>query len=278
MADPFQKITLVTPVAQGDHVRDAQNLLKENVFNQNFHPGKTDGHYGDHTAAAARRAKYWLGFRRNKWTGAERFVFGKKLHDQLAGERKLSRAQRRRRGRRRAREDKGSVGLDALKLAHTQIGTTENPPSSNNVKYNTWYYGHPVNGPSTYAWCAVFVSWCFAKSQPFYRWRKPNVHYAYVPALVNDARAGRNGLSVVPWSAVRSGDLACFDWPGESPGIADHIGFVDRVVNRASGTFKTVEGNTAVGNDSNGGEVMLRDRTTSVVQVFVRVSVVGDAA
>ncbi len=273
---PFVKLHLTTPPASGDEVREAQHALKENRFG-NFHPGKTDGHYGDHTAAAARRAKYWLGYPRSKWTGRDRFVYGHKLHDQLVGARKLGVVQRRRRTRRLNREERNAVGLDALRIAKSQVGTKESPADSNNVKYNTWYYGHPVNGGSIYPWCAVFVSWCIAKSQPFYRFKKPRFRYAYVPAVVGDARAGRYGLQVVAKSGVRPGDLVCFDWPGESPGVADHIGFFDGWINQTSGTFRTVEGNTSLGNNSNGGEVMHRERSLGEVQVFVRVTAVGDA-
>lgn len=39
---------------------------------------------------------------------------------------------------------------------------SESPPHSQNVKYNTWFYGHEVSDSSenSYAWCAAFVSWC----------------------------------------------------------------------------------------------------------------------
>ncbi len=47
-------------------------------------------------------------------------------------------------------------------VAESQIGVTEKP--YNNVKYNTWYYGHTVcearKGATRYAWCVVFLSWC----------------------------------------------------------------------------------------------------------------------
>ena len=45
--------------------------------------------------------------------------------------------------------------------ALAEVGVKESPKNSNNVKYNTWYYGHPVHG-SAYPWCMVFVQWCFA--------------------------------------------------------------------------------------------------------------------
>lgn len=46
-----------------------------------------------------------------------------------------------------------------IDVAKEQIGTAEKPIGSNNVKYNTWYYGHAVSG-ANYPWCAVFISWC----------------------------------------------------------------------------------------------------------------------
>lgn len=55
----------------------------------------------------------------------------------------------------------GSVtvqGSNIVQYARTQIGIRE-IGSSNNVKYNTWYYGRAVQG-TAYPWCAVFVSYC----------------------------------------------------------------------------------------------------------------------
>lgn len=50
---------------------------------------------------------------------------------------------------------------DFVNVAKSQIGVKEK--GVNNVKYNTWYYGHEVegsSGSSEYAWCVVFESWC----------------------------------------------------------------------------------------------------------------------
>ena len=33
-----------------------------------------------------------------------------------------------------------------ISIAAKEIGTVEQPKNSNNVKYNTWYYGKPVRG------------------------------------------------------------------------------------------------------------------------------------
>ena len=48
-----------------------------------------------------------------------------------------------------------------LSLADAEVGVSEYPPNSNNVKYNTWFYGHSVSGAS-YPWCAVFISYIFS--------------------------------------------------------------------------------------------------------------------
>lgn len=48
-----------------------------------------------------------------------------------------------------------------LARANAEVGITEYPPGSNNVKYNTWFYGHPVFGKD-YPWCAVFLSYIFS--------------------------------------------------------------------------------------------------------------------
>ncbi len=48
-----------------------------------------------------------------------------------------------------------------LAIARAEVGVKESPAGSNNVKYNTWFYGQAVSGDWA-AWCAAFVCWCFA--------------------------------------------------------------------------------------------------------------------
>lgn len=47
-----------------------------------------------------------------------------------------------------------------IAIANGELGISEYPPNSNNVKYNTWFYGRQVSGKN-YPWCAVFVSYVF---------------------------------------------------------------------------------------------------------------------
>ena len=49
----------------------------------------------------------------------------------------------------------------ALAIAAAEVGVKESPAGSNNVKYNTWYYGRTVSG-SAYPWCCAFAAWVFA--------------------------------------------------------------------------------------------------------------------
>ena len=86
---------------------------------------------------------------------------------------------------------------------------------------------------------------------------------AYVPTTEAWLRA--TGLWIGR-STPAPGDIAIYNWDG---GVADHIGIVE--ADLGGGTFHAVEGNTAVGNDSNGGTVMRRLRYAIQVTGFGRV-------
>lgn len=48
-----------------------------------------------------------------------------------------------------------------LAIAQSQLGVYEFPAGSNNVRYNTAYYGRNVKDTVTakYSWCCVFIWW-----------------------------------------------------------------------------------------------------------------------
>ena len=87
---------------------------------------------------------------------------------------------------------------------------------------------------------------------------------AYVPTTEAWLRA--TGMWVGR-STPAPGDIAIYNWDG---GVADHIGIVE--ADLGGGTFNAIEGNTSVGNDSNGGIVMRRLRYASQVTGFGRVA------
>lgn len=142
-----------------------------------------------------------------------------------------------------------------IEKARSFIGVKENPPYSNNVVFNTDYYGHPVSG-SDYPWCVTFVWDIFrmcGASNLFYDGKKT----AYCPSVLTWAR--QNGLVV---SDGREGDLILFDWDSTGYWDADHIGFI--AAKSADGYYVTIEGNTSLTNNSNGGEVMERRRSSGI--------------
>ena len=50
-----------------------------------------------------------------------------------------------------------------LQICENEVGQTDAPKGSNNVKYNTWYYGTSVESfdGDNYNWDTTFVQWCF---------------------------------------------------------------------------------------------------------------------
>jgi len=145
-----------------------------------------------------------------------------------------------------------------LKLARGELEVKEFPPGSNNVKYNTAYYGREVSGPNL-AWCAVFVWWLFQKLDA------PELYYgggktAYVPALLTWAR--REKLVV---SQPQPGDLVCFDFNHND--ASDHIGLCESW----DGTYiTTIDGNTGTTSENNGGAVMRRRRHKKYIAAVIR--------
>ena len=243
------KLKLTSPTTSGDDVRKLQTELKKKGWLQ----GSVDGVYGPDTARAVSRGKYWLGYRVPDQTAADLF------YDYLTGRKKTTDAMQAR-VRQRKKADAGKpMRLKMLAEARKHIGTKESPAGSNNVSFSRWY---GMRGP----WCAMFVSWCGVQAgSKFFR---RGSRWAYVPYMVADGRAGRNGLAVT--YDPKEGDIVTFDWEGGGS-VADHVGFFLEWTNKSRTKFKALEGNTGIGNNSNGGEVMVRDRTKSQVEAFIHV-------
>ena len=146
-------------------------------------------------------------------------------------------------------------GRDVALLAATQVGISENPPSSNNVRYNTWYYGREVSG-SSYPWCMVFVQWVFAQLGVALPQRT-----ASCGALMRAAQMSGQWVT----EDYRPGDVVIYDFPGGA--ATDHCGIVESVTD--SGVV-AIEGNTGSGSDADGGQVQRRSRAWSVIVGAVR--------
>ena len=71
-----------------------------------------------------------------------------------------------------------ATAKDILAVARKELGVKESPANSNNVKYNTAYYGQEVwdgKAGGKFPWCMVFIWWLFHRAEAdglFYGGRK----------------------------------------------------------------------------------------------------------
>lgn len=138
-----------------------------------------------------------------------------------------------------------------LDIARAELGTKESPAGSNNVMYNTAYYGREVYDglwDTEFPWCVVFLWWCFRQAgaaELFYGGSK--------------TASCRQLLSYHKRQAVtdyQPGDIIFYNFHGKT--TAEHVGICESA---GGSSIVTIEGNTGVGNDANGGAVMRRTRS-----------------
>jgi peptidoglycan hydrolase-like protein with peptidoglycan-binding domain len=143
-----------------------------------------------------------------------------------------------------------------IDTATAENGTKEAPPNSNKTKYGVWY---GLNGEK---WCAIFISFVY--------------HHAGHPLEAIDRPKGyqscQSGFNF--WKRKKRfttepqpGDIVLYDW--KSDNHCDHTGIFVKWLDAAKTKFESWEGNTAHGDDSDGGQVMLRERNRSTVAAFV---------
>lgn len=138
-------------------------------------------------------------------------------------------------------------------IAEKEIGYTETPTNSNKTKYGKWF------GFDGVAWCGMFVSWCYDKAGlPL-----GNIGFSKGFAGCQTAVAFYKKKGKITNEPV-AGDIVFFDWNGD--GRYDHTGIFVRHINEIY--LETIEGNTSLTNQSNGGQVMRRKRKYTGV-IFV---------
>lgn len=146
-----------------------------------------------------------------------------------------------------------------LKVARDELDTRESPAGSNRTKYGRMF------GLDGNPWCAMFVWWVFREAGAGDLRELLTRSLAYTPAFANACKAA--GWKSVPVREAARGDIAFFDFP-DSVFRIQHIGIVDRRPNLTS--IITIEGNTSLTSQDNGGAVMRRTRPASYVEAIYR--------
>lgn len=145
---------------------------------------------------------------------------------------------------------------DLIEIARKEVGTKEKPANTNKSKYGKWF------GFDGVAWCGMFVSWVY--------------YTAGIPLGKIGFSKGFAGCQTAVAYFIKNakttkhpveGDIVFFDWNAD--GRYDHTGLFVKWI-KENEIFETIEGNTSLTNQSNGGEVMIRERSNKNV-LFVHV-------
>lgn len=148
------------------------------------------------------------------------------------------------------------MGKDVLKVAAGELGITESPANSNNVKYNTWFYGRAVRDTANtkYPWCMAFVQWCFDQA---------GCRLPHITASCSN---------LLSWYRTYQPERVVQD-PKPRDIIIYNFGHTGIVESATAGTITAIEGNTSpgeTGSQSNGGGVFRRTRGKKLVTAYIR--------
>lgn len=150
-----------------------------------------------------------------------------------------------------------------IEVAAAQNGIKESPAGSNKTKFGEWY------GLDGVKWCAIFVSYVYDHAG----------HHMETIDTANGYQSCQSGYNY--WKrnnrftqSPQPGDIVLYDWGGD--GVCDHTGIFVKWLDAAHTAFQAWEGNTSLGNNSDGGQVMLRERKKSLVRAFVTPKALND--
>lgn len=140
-----------------------------------------------------------------------------------------------------------ATAKEILAIARGELGYKESPAGSNRTKYGAWF---GLNGQP---WCMLFIQWVFTQA---------GAESLLAARTASCGAFMRAAQSAGRWvtSGYKPGDVVIYDFHGG--GATDHCGIV--VTSLTTGV-RAIEGNTAAGDDSNGGEVMERTRPTKYI-------------
>lgn len=253
-------LALTSPILRGADV----GALQSNV-NEQFEKLKidcevaVDEELGPHTLAAAERVALCLGVTGDAQDKLKRNTVSEATQKLLRGGRRRTKEEvaagkKRERYREELRKRfSKSAGEEAIAKSAGLVGVHEEPAGSNwggkveqMIKFTG--YSEPV------FWCGCCACWIVVKLGGA---KIPTrIRLGYAGYILADALAGSNGLTAVPASQCRAGDIGTL-WN------AEHIVTVRGPAR--NGMVPTREGNTSAtsGSQSNGGEVADKERPLS---------------
>lgn len=241
----MRELHVTSPMMSGDDVL----ILQKALTALGYHPGKEDGLFGPTTSSAIEAFQAAHGLTVDGIVGDATWA-ALNAPTPVPTPRPLS-----------------VVGTKALAEAVKYIGIKEDPPKSNRTQFGVWY---GVNGV---AWCNIFVSYCFVNGANYIICEgfkgagvRKGKGCSYVPTTEAWLRASGKWVGR---TQPQPGDIAIFNWDGK--GFPEHIGIVESWIGGDKGEFTTIEGNTSMSDDSNGGEVMRRTRRLAQVDGFGRI-------
>lgn len=141
-----------------------------------------------------------------------------------------------------------------LAFASIEVGYAETPANSNRTKYGAWF------GLDGVAWCGIFCSWVYDKAGA--NLGKIGFTKGFAGCQTAVAHFTKSKEST---ATPQPGDLVFFDWNLDKR--YDHVGIYVRKLSDTQ--FETIEGNTSLSNQSNGGMVMRRKRSFGKGVLFV---------
>lgn len=145
---------------------------------------------------------------------------------------------------------------NAISLAKSQIGVTENGNSNNSAEVNKYRFGKANGNP----WCASFVSWCYGRGQN----GNNKQTFGFDESTQNIRRkAEKAGKYSTKTSGYKPqvGDLAVWKYSENS----GHVGIISKINN--DGSFQVVEGNCG-----NAVQETTRSMKTQGLHGFVRMN------
>ena len=145
---------------------------------------------------------------------------------------------------------------NAISLAKSQIGVTENGSSNNSADVNKYRFGRANGNP----WCASFVSWCYCQGQNGNNKKTFGFDESTQSIRRKAERAGKYSTKASGYRP-QVGDLAVWKY-NENSG---HVGIISKINN--DGSFQVVEGNCG-----NAVQETTRSMRTEGLHGFVRMN------